>query len=353
MWKRRMQMKKQIVTVLAATLALSMVGCGGSSSSSAGTESASSTAETAAASSAASSSAAEETTEAAGDTAVGVILKTSSSEYWGYVTAGCEAAAADLGVTVDIVGPPSETSYDEQNSEIENYVSSGKYDALVIAPLQPDSIETVLGDPGMPVIFVDTDADYSLKTQYVGTGNEQAAYEAGKFALENAAEKENVVIIAGVQGNTTSEQRQAGFEKALSEAGIEPKAIQNADWVTDKATEKMENIITTLNNDVDIVLCGNDDMASGVSKALKQAGIEDCYIMGFDGIQSGIENIVAGDVSATAAQSPYQMGYQSIENAVKAAQGETIDEVVDTGCEIITADNADEYLTTLKEMLGE
>lgn len=287
------------------------------------------------------------------DVAVGIVIKTSSSEYWGYVQAGCEAAAKDLGVTADIVGPPSETSYDEQNNEIENYVSSGKYDALIIAPLQPDSIETVLGDPGVPVIFVDTDAEYSHKTEYVGTGNEEAAYEAGKFALENAAEKENVVIIAGVQGNTTSEQRQAGFEKALSEAGIEAKAVQNADWTADKATEKMENIITSLNGDVDIVLCGNDDMASGVSKALKQAGIEDCYIMGFDGIQSGIENIVAGDVNATAAQSPYQMGYQSVENAVKAAQGETIDEVVDTGCKIITKDEAEEYLAGLKEMLGE
>lgn len=335
---------------MAAMLTLSIAGCGGSStSSSSNTEasSASSAAETEASASSGSEAA------ASGDVAVGVILKTSSSEYWGYVTAGCEAAAADLGVTVDIVGPPSETSYDEQNSEIENYVSSGKYDAIVIAPLQPDSIETVLGDPGMPVIFVDTDADYSLKTEYIGTGNEDAAYEAGKFALENAAEKENVVIIAGVQGNTTSEQRQAGFEKALSEAGIEAKAIQNADWTADKATEKMENIITTLNNDVDIVLCGNDDMASGVFKALNQAGIDDCYIMGFDGIQSGVENIVAGDVDATAAQSPYKMGYQSIENAVKAAQGESIDEVVDTGCEIITADNADEYLASLKEMLGE
>jgi len=44
-----------------------------------------------------------------GDITVGVILKTLSSEYWGYVAAGVQAASKDLGVKVDLQGPASET----------------------------------------------------------------------------------------------------------------------------------------------------------------------------------------------------------------------------------------------------
>jgi len=45
------------------------------------------------------------------------------------------------------------------------------------------------------------------------------------------------------------------------------------------------------------------------------------------------------------------MGYQAVETALKAIKGETVETFVDTGCEVITADNAEEYLNTLKGYL--
>ena len=67
---------------------------------------------------------------------ISMILKTTSAEYWQYVQAGGEAAAKDLGVTVDVKGATSETAYDEQQNMIEPDVQSGAYDSLIIAPLQ-------------------------------------------------------------------------------------------------------------------------------------------------------------------------------------------------------------------------
>lgn len=50
---------------------------------------------------------------------ISVIIK-SSSEYWQYIIAGAEAYDKDHpNVTVEIKGPPSETSYDEQQNMIE------------------------------------------------------------------------------------------------------------------------------------------------------------------------------------------------------------------------------------------
>jgi len=287
---------------------------------------------------------------ASGDITVGVILKTLCSEYWGYVAAGVQAASKDLGVKVDLQGPASETAYDEQNNMIETMLSGG-VDAFVISPLQSDSVASVIGDVKIPVITVDTDAEIPGKVSFVGTGNDNAAYQGGLFAAKKAGKGAKAAIIGGVEGNATSDARQAGYIKALEENGVEVVSIQYAQSNPDTAANVMENIITAQNGDIQIVCCHNDDTAAGASNAVKQLGLKDVIIVGFDGNQSGVQNIIDGNITATCAQAAYTMGYQAVETALKAIKGESIDKFVDTGCEVITADNAEEYLTTLKGYL--
>lgn len=286
------------------------------------------------------------------DIKVGVILKTLSSEYWGYVAAGVKAAAKDLGVSVDLQGPASETAYDEQNNMIETMLSSD-IDAFVIAPLQPDSVISVMGEPQVPVLFVDTDANYDKKVAYIGTGNYDAAYLGGEFAAKKAGKGAKAVIIAGVQGNTSSDEREKGYRDALEKNGCSVEAVQYAEGLADKSAGIMENLLTSMNNDVDIVLCNNDETAAGAAKAISQAGLKDIIVVGFDGIQAGVQNVIDGSFTATVAQSPYNMGYMAVEKAVAAVKGENVDKSIDTGATVITSENAKEYLDKLKSVLGE
>lgn len=286
-----------------------------------------------------------------GDVKVGVILKTLSSEYWSYVAAGVEAAGEELDVTVQLQGPASETAYDEQNNMIETMLADNSMQALVIAPLQPDSVVTVLGDTDKPIIFVDTDAPYDAKVSYVGTGNEVAARSGGEVAAELAGEGATAAWIGGVQGNTTSDERERGFEEGLASGGVEVVVKQYAEGLADKAASVMENILTS-NPDLGVVVANNDEMAAGAARAAQAAGRE-LVIFGFDGIQAGVQNVIDGTVSGTVAQDPYGMGYAAVEAAVAAAKGETVEEFIDTGSTVITPDNAEDYLQTLREQLGE
>ena len=74
----------------------------------------------------------EESGEAAagGDKKIDVILKTTSSEYWGYVQAGALAYGEENGVTVEVKGPPSETSFDEQQNMIETDLNDDSMTAM-------------------------------------------------------------------------------------------------------------------------------------------------------------------------------------------------------------------------------
>ncbi|MDK2965269.1 MULTISPECIES: sugar ABC transporter substrate-binding protein [Lacrimispora] len=325
-------MKKSILSLmLVSALLVSAAGCAGKKADT--------------------SPAGSETASTEGEIKVGVILKTLSSEYWSYVAAGVNAASKDLGVKVDLQGPASETAYDEQNNMIETMLAGG-IDAFVISPLQSESVASVIGDVKIPIITVDTDAEIPGKVAFVGTGNDKAAYQGGLFAAEKAGKGTKAVIIGGVEGNATSDARQAGYTRAMEEKGIDIVSVQYAQSNPDTAANVMENMITAQSGDIQIVLCHNDDTAAGAATACKQSGLNDVIIVGFDGNQSGVQNIIDGTITATCAQSAYTMGYKAVETAVKAVKGETVKSFVDTGCQVISSENAKDYLEQLKGYLN-
>ena len=303
-----------------------------------------------------------ETAQTGGDGySVDVILKTTASEYWSYVKAGAEAYMADNdGVTVEVKGASSETAYDEQQNMIETDLNSGAYDAFVIAPLQADLVKTLIAGQTAPIIAVDTDIDAPEVLSFVGTGNEDAAAMGGKAAVE-AAEAAGwteikAIAISGVQGDGTATARLTGYQKGVEEAGgtFLVDEIQYADAVADKAATSMEAIMQNHPEGIAIIVCNNDDMAMAAARAAKgNEAYANTIFVGFDGIQSACNAILAGEETMSVAQEAYDMGYKAVEAAVKALDGETLDEFIDSGCSVITADNAQERLDTLKGYLGE
>ena len=303
-----------------------------------------------------------ETAQTGGDGySVDVILKTTASEYWSYVKAGAEAYMADNdGVTVEVKGASSETAYDEQQNMIETDLNSGAYDAFVIAPLQAETVVTLVAGKEAPIIAVDTDIDAPEVKSFVGTGNEEAAAMGGKEAVA-AAEAAGwtdikAIAISGVQGDSTAMARLAGYQKGIEEAGgtFLADEIQYADAVADKAATSMEAIIQNHPEGIAIIVCNNDDMAMAAARAAKgNEAYANTIFVGFDGIQSACNAILAGEETMSVAQEAFDMGYMAVEAAVKALDGETLDEFIDSGCSVVTKDNAQERLDTLKGYLGE
>ena len=291
---------------------------------------------------------------------VDVILKTTASEYWSYVKAGAEAYSKDNpDVKVEVKGATSETAYDEQQNMIETDLNSGAYDAFVIAPLQADLVKTLIAGQTASIIAVDTNIDAPEVLSFVGTGNEDAAAMGGKAAVEAAKaagwDKVQAIAISGVQGDGTATARLTGYEKGITEAGGEflKDEIQYADAVADKAATSMEAIMQNHPDGVAIIVCNNDDMAMAAARAAKgNAAYEKTIFVGFDGIQSACNAILAGEETMSVAQEAYDMGYKAVEAAVKAVNGETLEKFIDSGCDVINKDNAQKRLDTLKGYIG-
>ena len=283
--------------------------------------------------------------EEAKDFTVVVNLKTLSSEYWQTVKSGIDEAAEELGMSIDVQGPAAETEIQEQVQQLETMLAANP-DAIIIAPLDGDAVIGAIENAGYEgtVVFCDTDCAYENKVSFVGTSNEDAAYNGGKYGVEINGEDTKALIIYGQEGDNTSNLRKSGYEKALAEAGLEPVAEMSGNNTTDGATKVMEDMLNAYPDGINLVLCHNDDTALGALNAIEAAGAEGISIIGFDGNQSAIESIKAEGIAATIAQQPKLMGYLSVMTAVDALQGKEVEPNVSVDTVIIDGANCDEYL---------
>lgn len=334
-------MKKRLLAALVsgAMLMSALAGCGSSGAQTSGDDSAGQTANQ--------------------DYHIKVILKTLASEYWQYVGNGCKQAGEDLGVTVDVLGASSETAYDEQLSMIETTLSSSDCDAMVVAPLQAETVATQIAGTDLPIVAIDTAINSDKVLSFVGFNNEELAAMGGKAAVEAAKDKGwdkiTAIGIMGVQGDSTSEARIAGFKQGIAEAGGEylSAETQYADSVADKAVTCMEAIIQAHPEGVSIIVANNDDMAAGAARAAAAfPAYKDTIFVGIGGNLAGIDAILAGQETMTVAVDGYDVGYLGVQAAVDALNGKTLEKFIATDATVVTAENAAERRAEVEKRLG-
>jgi ribose transport system substrate-binding protein len=326
-------MKKMAGLTLALALSLStLVGCGSQATQS----------------NTSSNSTPANNTSSSAKPKVVVVLKTLSSQYWKFVQAGAQKAFADLNVDGKVIGPASESQIMEQVNMMQDALSQSPQ-ALVVSPTQPPAdIPTFqqYKQKGVPVLLIDTDAKWDDKTTFIGTDNLTAGKKAGELLASKLHKGDKVAIIGGALGNPAMDDRSKGAKDAMTAAGLQVVAQQPADSDKAKAMTVMENILQT-NPDLKGVYAGNDDMALGALRAVKDKKLN-VAVIGTDGTVEAVQSILDGGLAGTIAQSPYDMGYKGVEGAVKVIKGEKIDKRIDSGVDVITRDNAQKKLDFLK-----
>ncbi len=333
--------KRLLAALLTSALALSLTACGGGTDSSA---------------------------TDGGDTAsthdgpykISMVLKTNAAEFWNIVQAGAEAYEDEHPdqVSLDIKGPPAETYYEEQLNTIQTDLAVESYDGYLIAPLQSEAVATAIANTDKPVVAYDTRIDSDKCLAFVGTGNKEAAKEGGKAAVEAAKAAGwtdiKCIEIAGVQGDQTNTARMNGYKAGVEEAGgtFLSDEVQYADATADRATTAMEAIMQTHPEGIAIICANNDDMAMAAARAAQgHDAYKNTIFLGFNGDRAACEAILAGQMTMSVAQMAYEMGYKAVETMVQVLDGETVDEFVDSGSDVVTPDNAQERLDTLKTQL--
>jgi ribose transport system substrate-binding protein len=268
----------------------------------------------------------------------------SGNPFWAAVEAGAMEKGKELGVDVVVVAPPQESDIQGQIALVEDQLAKN-VDGLAIAPTDPNALAPVVEEArkaGVGVVFIDTKGINDGVT-FIGTNNEVGAALGADYICKNAAKGSKVAILQGIITQSTGQARAKGAKDGLTACGLNVVAEQPADWDTAKAQTAMENILTG-NPDLAAVFASNDNMALGAVQAIKSAGLSGkVIVVGFDANPNAAAAVLAGDMAATVAQNPKNMGALGVENALKVKKGETIDPIIDTGTVLVTKENAGDY----------
>ena len=289
-------MKKKLLSALLCTAmtASLLAGCGSSAApaaSSAAPAASSAAASTAAASTAAASTVASTvaaTTAAGGK--VGVAMPTKDLQRWNQDGANMKEQLEAAGYTVDLQYANNEVN--TQVSQIENMISSGDQ-ILVIASIDGSSLGTVLDEAKsakIPVIAYDRLIMNSDAVSYYATfdnymvGTKQGQYIVDKLDLKNQKGPFNLEIFTGDPADNNATFFYNGAMDVLDpyiksgELVIQSKQkefadVATANWSTETAQARMENLIASYYGDkqIDVVLCSNDSTALGVENALESS----------------------------------------------------------------------------------
>lgn len=275
----------------------------------------------------------------------GGILKNNANEAWTTMADGMMAAAEEYGVTIDIQATRTETDTAGQLSIAETMLAN-EYDALVLSPLTNDCLDSAVATAlaaGTPVINMNCEYVADCDT-FVGGIQIEIGRKAADYIAEKIGGKGQVAILEGVSGTFTSIQRTNGFlEQIATYPEIEIVADQVADYEVEKGMTVAADILTA-NPDVNAFYCCNDNMALGAVEALRQVGkVGEVVVVGVDGTSDAYSSIAAGEMTATVDQFLFQNGYAAVECALRTLGGQDLPKVVSTPIEVIDAANMAEF----------
>ncbi len=267
-----------------------------------------------------------------------------NNEFWQRLQSAVEARAEANGVTVEFYALGSNEVAD-QVAQMEAAVAAsvsgiilGTINAAGIVP----GVEAA-NNAGIPVIAVDTAPAGGELISLAQTDNVEASAAAGAFIAEAIGESGKVLNLQGDMGNQTAQARNEGLHRVLDGFAEIQVIDQSAHWTQEEGLSITENVLTS-DPDLKAIFGANDPAALGAVQAVKSAGRTDIVIVGFDGNPSAFEAVKVGDMAADIAQFPERMGTYGVDLMVLHLNGEEVDELVDTGTAVVTAENVDVFL---------
>ena len=199
-------------------------------------------------------------------------------------------AAAEVGyrVIVDQTGH----DHDRERQLLTGADRTMLFDGLLFSPLvTPSELREMQDGPAVPLVLLG-EHDFDGRYDHVAIDNERAAYEAVSHLIGIGRRRIAAVGVQPQESYATPQQRTAGFQRALREAGLglEPQYLRAAPHYRRAAGYRAARELLALPERPDAIFCYADLLAMGVIRAVFDAGLsvpEDVAVIGIDDIEEG------------------------------------------------------------------
>ena len=275
-----------------------------------------------------------------------MVIHDTGNSFFSVMDTAAQDAAKQLGVQVDFMGPAS-FDISQQINMLETAIDAN-YDGIAFSAPDPAAFDRIYArakEKGIPMITFNTDAP-NARDAFVGQNLELSGYLQAKWMFDNVMDGAGKLVICTCEpGHTALEERIAGIKRALEEyPSVELVNIIDITGDLTKAYSVIEN--SYMGNPEITAFFGVDVYSEAVGTFISRNDLTGkVYGAGFDLTQGTLKHVESGAMQLTVGQNPYLQGYFPIHELYLYKTKEINPVSIDTGLEMVTADNVADYLS--------
>jgi len=235
------------------------------------------------------------------------------------------STAQDLGAEVNVQNANGDV--EEQISQIE-YLIEKKMDVIVIIAVDSEACSDVLKkakEAGIIIVSYDRLVRNANADLYISFDNEEVGRLMAETLISEVVTGGNIVTIFGPTTDHNVTMMEKGFKDTMADSDINiVYAVYAKDWLAEEAYNAV-NAALDITEDIDGVLCGNDNLASEAVRALSENRMAgEVVVTGQDADLAACQRIVEGTQTMTVYKPVDKLAKSAAEYAVKLAKGEDI-----------------------------
>lgn len=233
--------------------------------------------------------------------------------------------AEELGAEVNVQNANGDAK--KQISQLEYFIEK-KMDVIVVIAVDWAACSEVIKrakDAGIIVIAYDRLLKDSNVDLYISFDNEEVGRLMAKALVDNISEGGNIITIFGPTTDNNVQQLEQGFRSVIEESKLNTiYSVYAVNWLAEEAYYAVNEALK-LTNEIDGVLCGNDNLATEAVRALSENRLAGKIIVtGQDADLAACQRIVEGTQTMTVYKPVDKLAKAAAEYAVKLAKGEKI-----------------------------
>lgn len=267
------------------------------------------------------------------------------SPFHAQIAKGAQEQGEGLGYRVEVQATESERDFAGQVRIMQRFIAK-KVDAISVNAIDDRTVIAGVrkaNAAGIPVFVHNslTPVPGVRVAEYIGYNQRNGGRACGEYAAKLLKGRGEVFILDGIPGFHQIE-RSGGFLDSLRRyPGIRVVGREIADWEREKAIAKATEALLA-HPEIDLFFCDSDEMAIGASIAARGLG-KKVYTIGIDGNPVTLDQIAAGNITATLGVYPDKIGAQIILQMRKLFRGERIPPYLETSAVVIDRRNLEDY----------
>ena len=274
----------------------------------------------------------------------------------GYVQAGPEpyyqtsangaiAAADKVGIKMTVLN--SESTPSKEMSNVQDLIAMG-VDGIIVFTTNSDSAQEeakLANEANIPFYVIGSAASEGegKVTATIRPSFLELSGLLGKYVADNYPDSK-IGIIEGALGQNISELFTQGFVDALAPTN-EILEQKSADWSRDTAMSITQDWMTA-GVPLDMIYVHNEDMAAGVIQALKETNkLDQVKVVSTNGSPEGLLMLAAGELLATANESPSIESAMGVKAALDVIFGKSVPSEIKPPIALLTKDNLQDVIS--------